>query len=185
MAVDAFIYFLMNDTAKDVRPVGETQDDFFQKKGAFEIKEFSFDVENPATIGSATSGAGGGKAKFNEFTIKKPTDSASSLFFRNACAGMHYKNAIISVRKAGGDVASAGTPFLEYSFGMVFTTKIDWSGPGDEGPEEGITFAYGQFAVRYWVQTETGEIKTKFTSGWDVTKNIEWTGVFSDSDGLK
>jgi len=97
---------------------------------------------------------------------------------------VHYKTAIIAIRKSGGDVATAGVPFLEYSFGMVFTTKIEWSGPGDEGPEESITFAYGQFAVRYWVQEVTGEIKTKFDSGWDVTKNVAWTGIFCDKDGL-
>jgi len=32
-------------------------------KGGFEIKDFSFGVENPTTIGSATGGAGAGKAK--------------------------------------------------------------------------------------------------------------------------
>jgi hypothetical protein len=37
----------------------------------------SFNIENPTTIGSATGGAGAGKIKFNEVTIKKPTDSAS------------------------------------------------------------------------------------------------------------
>jgi hypothetical protein len=31
--------------------------------GAFEIKDFSFGVENPTTIGSATGGAGAGKIK--------------------------------------------------------------------------------------------------------------------------
>src|SRR5262249_44115972 len=46
------------------------------KNGAFEIKDFSFGVENPTTIGSATGG-GAGKIKFNEFTIKKTTDQAS------------------------------------------------------------------------------------------------------------
>lgn len=33
-------------------------------KGGFEIKDFSFGVENPTTIGSATGGAGAGKIKF-------------------------------------------------------------------------------------------------------------------------
>jgi len=32
----------------------------FKSVGAFEIKDFSFGVENPTTIGSATSGAGAG-----------------------------------------------------------------------------------------------------------------------------
>src|SRR5262245_54118469 len=52
---------------------------------ALEIKDFSFSIENP-TIGSATGGAGAGKIKFNEFTIKKTTDSASPAFFETATA---------------------------------------------------------------------------------------------------
>ena len=32
---------------------------------AFEIKDFSFGVENPTTIGSATGGTGTGKIEFN------------------------------------------------------------------------------------------------------------------------
>ena len=55
-----------------------TPDELEQVSGgqdaAFEIKDFSFGVENPTTIGSATGGAGAGKIKFNEFTIKKTTD---------------------------------------------------------------------------------------------------------------
>src|SRR5262245_58688834 len=54
-----------------------------------EIKDFSFGVENP-TIGSATGGAGAGKIKFNEFTIKRTTDSASPAFFVNSPAGASY-----------------------------------------------------------------------------------------------
>jgi hypothetical protein len=32
--------------------------------------------------------------------------------------------------------AGAGTAFLCFRFDTVFTTKIDWHGPGDEGPAE-------------------------------------------------
>ena len=54
----------------------------------------------------------------------------------------------------GETVLSTGNPTI-YQFGadrgirtegdagLLFTTKIDWSGPGDEGPEESITFVYG------------------------------------------
>jgi hypothetical protein len=50
---------------------------------AFEIKDFSFDVENPTTIGSATGGAGAGKTKFNEFSIGKKVDSGPPVFRRH------------------------------------------------------------------------------------------------------
>jgi type VI protein secretion system component Hcp len=178
MAVDAFIYFQAPDV--NYRPIGETTDSFFMKYGAFEIKDFSFDVENPATIGSATKGAGGGKAKFNEFNIKKTTDSASALFFRNCCSGMHYKKVVIAIRKAGGDNTASGAPFLFFSFGTVFTTKVEWTGPGDDtGPEESITFAFAQFGIRYVPQTSTGELDQakKSDVGWDQAKNAEWAEV--------
>src|SRR5215510_11318742 len=102
MAVDAFIWFEKPGAGAAKLPEGETLDKTYSKKKAFEIKDFSFGVENPTTIGSATGGAGAGKIKFNEFTIKKTSDSASPSFFQ------------------------------------------DWSGPGDEGPEESITFVYGK-----------------------------------------
>lgn len=54
----------------------------------FEIKDFSFGVENPTTIGSATGGAGAGKIKFNEFTIKKTSDAASPALQKVSVAGM-------------------------------------------------------------------------------------------------
>lgn len=152
-AVDAFIWF--EDTGGMRAPGGETKDDFFghSKIGAaFELKDFSFGVENPTTIGSATGGAGAGKIKFNEFTIKKATDKASPLFFKNCCAGSHYKNVTIELRKAGPDPKSSSKPFLRYHFQTVFTTKIDWSGPGDEGPEESITFVYGSVKIDYQPQ---------------------------------
>ena len=142
--VDAYIWF------DDVSGSGETKDTHYgvgHKTAAFEIKDWSFDVTNHSTIGSATGGAGAGKIKFNEFTIKKPVDASTPEFFKNCCAGSHYKNVTISLRKAGGE--NSGRPYLVYKFGTVFTTKIDWSSSGDKGPTETITFAYGKLNVEY------------------------------------
>ena len=55
------------------------------------------------TIGSSTGGAGAGKVKFQEFVIKRITDSASPAFFQNLVAGAHYKTVTIEVPKAHGD----------------------------------------------------------------------------------
>lgn len=175
MAVDAFIWF--KEQAGMLPVIGETKDDYYSKmdQKAFEIKDFSFGVENPTTIGSATGGAGAGKIKFNEFTIKKTTDSASPAFFRNCAAGAHYKKVVLEMRKAGGDVGTAGKAFLTFYFETVFTTKIDWTGPGDEGPEESITFVYGKLVVQYWPQKQTGEqdaaAAAKLIRGWNQVTN--------------
>jgi type VI secretion system secreted protein Hcp len=172
MAVDAFIWF-ENPGAGNKLPEGETQDKTFKEKKAFEIKDFSFGVENPTTIGSAATGAGAGKIKFNEFTIKKTTDKASPLFFKNSCVGAHYESVTIEMRKSGGSAGASGTTFLRFKFGVVFTTKIDWSGPGDEGPEESITFVYGKLGVTYFPQESTGSPGTAMPAGWDQMKNVD------------
>jgi type VI protein secretion system component Hcp len=78
------------------------------------------------------------------------SESASPNFFKNCCAGAHYKKVVIEMRKGGGDPDTAGKEFLRFKFDTVFTTKIDAAGPGDEGPEESITFVYGKLGVRYW-----------------------------------
>jgi len=171
MAVDAFIWF--ENPGKGVKIEGETKDDTYKSPyKAFEIKDFSFGVENPTTIGSATGGAGAGKIKFNEFTIKKLSDKASPGFFKNCCTGSHYEYVTISMRKSGGSAEVSGREFLQFRFQTVFTTKIDWTGPGDEGPEESITFVYGSLGVMYTPQLADG---TKGTAppeqGWSQVAN--------------
>lgn len=174
MAVDCFIWFKEALTGMG-QPMGETKDSVYSAKThpAFEIKDFSFGIENPTTIGSATGGAGAGKIKFNEFTIKKTSDRASPDFFKNCCAGAHYEYVIIEMRKAGGDPNTAGKPFLRFRFATVFTTKIDWSGPGDEGPEESITFVYGILGVKYTEQSATGAQAKESMAGWDQVTNVD------------
>ena len=163
MAVDAFITFEKVSVGSD--------------PGGFEIKDFSFGIENPTTIGSATGGAGAGKIKFNEFTIKKTTDTASATFFKNCCVGAHYKAVTVEMRKAGGDPAASGKPFLRFKFDTVFTTKIDWSGPGDEGPEESITFVYGKLGIKF-IPHEPGS--QPLVVGWDQVLNQAADDVAAD-----
>jgi type VI secretion system secreted protein Hcp len=173
MAVDAFIWF-EEAGAGGKLPLGETLDKTYSDNKAFEIKDFSFSIENPSTIGSATSGAGAGKAKFNEFEITKTTDKASPIFFTNCVAGIHYGKVSLAMRKAGGDPASAGKEFLKYIFGTVFTTGIDWSGPGDEGPEEKIKFVYGTLQVEYTPQNADGTPGTAIPAGWSQVTNTQF-----------
>jgi YD repeat-containing protein len=147
--VDAYIWF------DDMGGTADSKYNGSRPKG-FEIKDWSFEVTNKSTIGSATGGAGGGKAEFGEFTITKTADKSSAEFFKNCCAGAHYKTVTLQVRKAGGSGEKSGKPYLVYKFSTVFTTKISWSGAGDEAPEENITFVYGAMKIDYTPQTESG-----------------------------
>jgi type VI secretion system secreted protein Hcp len=171
MPVDAFIYFDPGSSGM-AKPEGETQDSTFSAHKAFEIKSFKFDIENKTSLGSATSGAGGGKVQFNQFTIEKNTDSATPIFFKNCALGAHYKKAFLAIRKSGGDQAAAGKPYLVFTFGLVYTTKIDWGGPGDDfGPTENITFAYGALKIEYWKQAKDGKMTPVKETEWNQLTN--------------
>jgi type VI protein secretion system component Hcp len=73
-------------------------------------------------------------------------------------------------RCVGAGGAAAGKEFLRFKFDTVFTTRIDWSGPGDEGPEESITFVYGKLAVRVTPQDTNAK---PVQAGWDQLTNRE------------
>jgi type VI secretion system secreted protein Hcp len=171
MAVDTFMWFKKGGgKGEDIE--GESLDSVYKK--AFEIPEFSFEVENATTIGSATSGAGVGKTKFNEFTIKKNVDSASMKFFLNCCTGTHYEQVVIAVRKAGaegGTSATAGKAYMMFTFQTVFTTKISYSNDEEKGPQEEITFVYGELGIIYAKQKPAGDLDTPQNFCWSQLSN--------------
>ena len=120
-------------------------------EGAFEIKDFSISAERSTSIGSATSGAGAGKASLHDFTITKTVDRASPMFQRAATNGEHFAQVRVEMRKAGGD---PGRQLMTYTFKDVMVTRVQMGRSGDEGPEESITFVYGGMTVQYSGQND-------------------------------
>lgn len=143
-AVDSFIWFEGEQ--------GESTD--ARHKGWFEIKELLLGPEARTGMGSATGGAGAGKVKHGEFTVKRVSDSASPKLFQHAMAtGRHFPVVKIEMRKAGGDPQQ----FLTYTFTDVIVSKMNMSGTGDRGPEESITFVYGGMTVQHGNQAAGGQ----------------------------
>src|SRR5258708_2833712 len=115
MAFDSFLQFVSpGSNAPTI--VGESQDPKFQQPvQAIEISEFGFGGENTLSIGSATSGAGAGKATFKEFTVKKLVDTASPSLLVMLATGSHYVTVQLCLRKSGaaGQTGSGG-PYLAF-----------------------------------------------------------------------
>lgn len=172
MAFDAFLIF---ETPGDGAPPleGETMDKGFSTKKAMEISEFSFGIENTLSIGSATGGAGAGKATFKEFTTKKVTDTASPSLFKTCTTGGHYGKVSLYIRKAGG--GTTGKPYLMFVFGTVAVKSIEWSGSsGDDVPTENVVFEYGQIAIFYSKQSPSGALEARAPQAWDRVLNAPW-----------
>jgi type VI secretion system secreted protein Hcp len=173
MACDNFMWFpaaaqggLLSEAA--TKPQGETTDNWFSKKGAFECLSISFGVAQSQTTGSYTTGASAGKAAFEEFQIEKFVDLASVPLYNACTAGAHFPSVMLAIRKAGG----SNLIYLQYIFRQVFVTNISWSGgSGDEPPKETIKFKYGALGIQYCRQLATGQGGTPIQMMWSAVTN--------------
>jgi type VI secretion system secreted protein Hcp len=176
MAFDAFVKFY--PAAGSSEPIdGESTDSMF--KGWFEIKEFSFGIENTLNITSASSGAGAGKAEFKEFTIKKQTDKASPILASTCGKGGHYDKVELRLRKSGAKGgATSGDVYLSYDFKLVAVKSVEWSGSsGDDVPEETVVFEYGALKIGYKPQNKDGTLGKLVERAWNkVTNSTNFDG---------
>jgi type VI secretion system secreted protein Hcp len=143
---------------------GESQD--AKMKGQIHVATFSFSVEQVGTAESGL-GLGAGKAKFNDFQFSMPTQKASVKLFEACATGKHIKNAVLSVRKAGGtqDV------FLKHTFTSLLVSKFETAN-GDPEPTDTITFNFVGLQTEYKEQdTTTGTLKGAVTAGYDLKAN--------------
>jgi type VI secretion system secreted protein Hcp len=150
---------------------GEVQDK--AALGAISATELSWGIENPMTIGSASGGAGTGKAKFEELEIKKLVDASSPGLMMAAGRGTPIPTASIMIRKDAGKMNTA----LQYSLKNVFITKIDTSASaGDDGVYETVTLRVGSIQERYVQMRPTGALNP-IIAGWDQVTNSQTTAA--------
>ena len=102
-------------------------------KGSFAVTSFATGAAIPATIGSATGGAGAGKMQFSVVKVTKAVDALSPALFRAMAAGSPINKVEI--------VRGAAT----YRFSSVFVTKVDVA--GDDTDTETIEMAYGAMEI--------------------------------------
>src|SRR4051794_38425929 len=119
MAVSIFGIFSPAANTKITIPTETTNTAYQTRKdgGVIEISSINFGIENQATIGSATGGAGAGKATFKELVIEHALGAASPNFFLVAATGAHFDQVTFEFVKAG--TSQTGKPYLSISCKMV------------------------------------------------------------------
>lgn len=171
MAFDAFCY---SPSHKDKIP-GETQDKDMSEKKAFELMSFEIGAENNINIGSVTGGGAAGKAIFKELTLTKKTDTASTGLFHAMCAGEHFDEVVVELRRASGQHASgmSGKTFLKFDLRLVMVKDISWSGSdGDDVCEETVILEFGAIRIHYFPQDAKGKMASKPEEAmWSRVKN--------------
>jgi type VI secretion system secreted protein Hcp len=143
---------------------GESTDD--KHKGQIEIESFSWGLSNSGSM-AATGGAGAGKVKFNEFTIKKTTDKSSPKLMQAAASGEHLRSLDLTLRKAGGTQMDYYVVHLE----DVLVSSYSTSGSSGEAPTESIAFNYQKIMFEYTPTNADGTAGEAIKASWNLATN--------------
>jgi type VI secretion system secreted protein Hcp len=163
-----------NANLGSLTPVGETVNNTLSNQ-TFDISSFELGATSQVNIGSATTGAGRGKATFQKFVVTKPVDKYSSVLFLDLTKGTLLKSAEIIVRKTGAN--GMAVPYAQYLMKQVAITDIHVSG-GSGTPTETIQGEYGAIQFVIYEQNPNGTTKVGSAGGWSqVTNQPVSTGV--------
>ena len=144
---------------------GESLDS--KHKDEVEILSWSWGVANAGTI-RAGSGAGQGKAAFNDLNFTHYLDKASPVLMKACATGQHIKEATITVRKAG----KGQQEFLIIKMNDVIVTSVSPSGAGDESAmAEHVALRFAKVALEYKPQKADGSLDAGLHFKYDIKGN--------------
>jgi len=186
---DNFMWFPPKHPSDPPEIEGETRDEFFRQKRAFEVLSFRFSV-SLSDRSATSSGDGGGGANavvapvaFDTFTITKVMDAASPMLYQVMCQHAPSQQspdptripaAMMAMRKPGGEFLL----YLQFYFKELVITDLEWEGGGgDTPPTETVTFAFNAMGVQYRKQASKGGIAGRTSWGWDIPGNKALTGA--------
>ena len=142
---------------------------------AITVQSFSWSAENEMAVGSATGGAGAGKAKLMEAILTKQVDDlASPLLFQLLTTGGHLDRIILAFRKAGTGIQGVPTdkPWITIQLSQVFISQFTQSvSAGNESLSEEIHLMYGAVNMLINGTNAQGTITPGTQVGWNQVTN--------------
>ena len=158
MAVD---YFLKIDGVD-----GESMD--ADHKDEIDIISWSWGVMNPSS-GMRGSGAGGGRADFQEVLCVKEIDKSSPVLLEKTASGKHFNEALLTARKAGGE---SKVEYLKIKLKKVFVSSYNTGGSADGPiPTETVGLTYKEVKFEYTKQLDDGTAGPSSEFGWKTDEN--------------
>jgi type VI secretion system secreted protein Hcp len=131
-----------------------------------DVKSYSWGVSKPT---SATST----KPSFENVNVAKNVDRASPALLEAVASGATFPAAKLHVVKLGATPREN----LTYCFTGVKFTSVEDS--GEEEVTETLQWTYQTVVEKYKQQDETGAFTNTFSGGWDVVKNLQFSGACS------
>jgi type VI secretion system secreted protein Hcp len=148
---------------------GESKD--AKHKEAVDVLAWSWGLSNSGSAHTG-GGAGAGKASFQDLSFTKYIDFSSTAL-QLACAnGKHFKNAVLTVRKAG----EKPLEYIKITMEEVMVSAVSTGGSGGEDRlTENVTLNFAKVKLEYQKQKDSGGADGgPATFGWNISSNIKY-----------
>ena len=161
MAID---YFLKIDGIS-----GESLDS--KHKGEIEVESWSWGESNPAQPGGDGGGGAAGKVQIQDLAFTTRFSKASPQLILACASGKHFKDAVLTARKAG----KGQQEFLTFSLSDVLVSAYQTGGAGgDVFPGNSVSLNFSKIRVEYKPQNPDGSLGSSIKAGWDVKQNKQF-----------
>jgi len=137
-------------------------------KDEIEILSFSWGVTNSGSAATG-SGAGSGKATFQDLVVVHNIDKASPDLMRACATGTHLKEATITHRKAG----KGQQEFLVVKMNDVIITGVTHGGATGQPYSETVSLAFAKVDLEYKPQKPDGSLDASIHFKYDLKANKE------------
>ena len=159
MAVDMFLKL------DDIK--GESVDS--KHKDEMDVLSWSWGMSQSGTTHQG-GGGGSGKVSVNDLSITKYVDKASANLQLSCCNGKHFKEALLTVRKAGENPLE----YLKITMKEVLIASVSTGGSGGEDRlTENVTLNFAEFKTEYTPQKPDGSGDAAVEAGWNIAENVK------------
>jgi type VI secretion system secreted protein Hcp len=144
---------------------GESKDKVHTKE--IDVLAWSWGMANSGTA-HVGGGAGAGKVNVQDLSFTKYVDSSSPNLMLNCCNGKHFSDALLTVRKAGGNPVE----YIKVKMETVLIAAVTTGGSGNEDRlTENVILNFAKVSVDYTPQKADGSADTAIPFSWDVAAN--------------
>ena len=131
-------------------------------KGEIEVLSWSWNVSQSVAL--AGGGSGRGKANPGDMSFTHHYDKASPVLAKHCASGKHFKDAVLTARKAG----EGQKDFLKITLKEVFITSVQPSGSSGGDIVEAVACSYKDIEFEYKPQDDKGGLGGAVKFGWNI-----------------
>jgi len=146
---------------------GESKDS--KHKQSIDVLAWSWGMSQSGTT-HLGGGGGAGKVNVQDLSFTKYIDRSTTVLQLAACNGKHFKQALLTVRKAG----EKPVEYLKIKMEDVLITSVSTGGSGGEDRlTENVTLNFAKVNVEYTPQKDDGSGDASVKMGWDIAGNVK------------